>query len=235
MVRSRLRRGGGSHAGGRAQAGGADREVQPRDRGAVRRRVDRLRQPAYGGGDQELASRNLGERGDAGPAVVCSRGCDRQIKLTIDHAEEAMIVDLTEAASKASVMEGIFWCLDPTLPHNQGAFDRVRFELREGCIVGIPKFPVGTSVATTFTADRMASCAIALMAKVDPARGEGIRRMADVGRGCSLRVQLDYLRGAVGEGASSPDRMWGERRPRFGRSGRVLWQPRYASGGEGTE
>jgi len=49
----------------------------------------------------------------------------------------------------------------------------VRFKLREGCVVGVPKFPVGTSVATTFTADRLASCAIALMAKVDPDRGGG--------------------------------------------------------------
>ena len=70
-------------------------------------------------------------------------------------------------------MEGIFYCLDPSLPHNSGAFDRVRFKLKEGGISGIPKFPVGTSVATSFTADRMASCAIALMVKVDPNKGGG--------------------------------------------------------------
>ena len=70
-------------------------------------------------------------------------------------------------------MQGLFYCLDPTLPHNQGAFDRVKFKLTEGCVVGVPQFPVGTSVATTFTSDRVASCAIALMAKVDPGRGGG--------------------------------------------------------------
>ena len=120
------------------------------------------------------------------PLPFAPEGITVKIELTVDHEKEAMIVDLTdnpdqfdagvnltEATSKASVMEGIFWCLDPTLPHNQGAFDHVRFKLREGCMVGIPKFPVGTSVATTFTADRMASCAIALMAKVDPDRGGG--------------------------------------------------------------
>ena len=120
------------------------------------------------------------------PLPFAPEGVSIKIKLTVDHAEEALIVDLrenpdqfeaginlTEATAKAGVMEGIFWCLDPTLPHNQGAFDHVRFELREGCVVGIPRFPVGTSVATTFTADRLASCAIALMAKVDPDRGGG--------------------------------------------------------------
>ncbi len=120
------------------------------------------------------------------PLSFAPEGVTVKIKLTIDHAKEAMVVDLTdnpdqydaginltEATSKAGVMEGIFWCLDPTLPHNQGAFDHVRFELREGCMVGIPRFPVGTSVATTFTADRLASCAIALMAKVDPDKGGG--------------------------------------------------------------
>ncbi len=120
------------------------------------------------------------------PLPFAPEGVTIKIKLTVDHKEEALIVDLTdnpdqfdaginltEAAAKAGVMEGIFWCLDPTLPHNQGAFDRVRFKLRKGCVVGIPTFPVGTSLATTFTADRLASCAIALMAKVDPDRGGG--------------------------------------------------------------
>ena len=120
------------------------------------------------------------------PLPFAPEGVTLKIKLTVDHEGEAMIVDLTdnpdqfeaginltEATAKASVMEGIFWCLDPTLPHNQGAFDRVKFKLREGCVVGIPRFPIGTSVATTFNADRMASCAIALMAEVDPSRGGG--------------------------------------------------------------
>ena len=70
-------------------------------------------------------------------------------------------------------MEGIFWCLDPTLPHNSGAFERFKFKLREGSVTGVPVPPVGTSVATDFTADRMASCAIALMAKIDPDKGGG--------------------------------------------------------------
>ena len=120
------------------------------------------------------------------PLPFAPEGVPLKIKLTIDHKEEAIVADLrdnpdqfdaginlTEATSKASVMQGLFWCLDPTLPHNQGAFDHVKFKLREGCVVGIPNFPVGTSVATTFTSDRMVSCAIALMSKLAPERGGG--------------------------------------------------------------
>lgn len=120
------------------------------------------------------------------PLPFAPEGIVLKIKLTINHKEESITADLTdnpdqfdaginltEATSKASVMQGLFWCLDPTLPHNQGTFDHVKFKLREGCVVGIPKFPVGTSVATTFTSDRMASCAIALMSRIDPDRGGG--------------------------------------------------------------
>ena len=118
------------------------------------------------------------------PLPFAPEGITVRIELTIDHDEGVLLVDLTdnpdqfeaginltEATTKASVLEGIFWCLDPTLPHNSGAFERVKFTLNESSVAGIPTFPVGTSVATTFTADRMASCAIALMAKIDSAKG----------------------------------------------------------------
>ncbi len=120
------------------------------------------------------------------PLPFAPEGVTVNVRLTVDHEEEALIVDLTdnpdqfeaginltEATSKAGVMEGIFSCLDSTLPQNQGAFDCVRFKLKEGSVAGIPRFPVGTSVATDFTADRLASCAIALMADIDPDRGGG--------------------------------------------------------------
>ncbi len=120
------------------------------------------------------------------PLPFAPNGVTVKIKLTIDHGAEEIVVDLqdnpdqfeaginlTEATTKASVMEGIFWCLDPTLPHNSGAFERFKFKLREGSVTGVPVPPVGTSVATDFTADRMASCAIALMAKIDPDKGGG--------------------------------------------------------------
>ena len=118
------------------------------------------------------------------PLPFAPEGIRLKMKLTIEPKEGYITVDLTEnpdqyeagvnlthAMSIAAPMEGLFWCLDPTLPHNTGAFERIKFVLREGSVCGIPHFPVGTSVATSFVADRLASCAIALMSKIDPNRG----------------------------------------------------------------
>ena len=106
------------------------------------------------------------------------------MKLTIDHEQAAMIVDLRdnpdqvegginlpEASSIAGPSQGIFASLDPTLHHNTGAFERIQFKLREGCICGIPIFPAGTSVSTSYLTDRLTSLAMAIMAQVDPNRG----------------------------------------------------------------
>ena len=118
------------------------------------------------------------------PLPYAPDGLKIKIKLTIDHKNEVMIVDLRDnpdqvegginlpiASSVASPAQGIFASLDPTLPHNTGCFERIKYELREGCICGIPKFPAGTSVSTSYVTDRLTSCAMALMAKIDPNRG----------------------------------------------------------------
>ncbi|MGE0824878.1 MAG: hydantoinase B/oxoprolinase family protein [Candidatus Binatia bacterium] len=61
----------------------------------------------------------------------------------------------SEAVSVSSVMQGIFSVLDPDIPHNAGSFRRVHVTLREGCIVGIPRFPHSCSLATTNPANRL--------------------------------------------------------------------------------
>ena len=45
--------------------------------------------------------------------------------------------------------------LPESVPHNEGAKSRVRVRMREGSVVGKPKYPVGTSVATTNVNDRL--------------------------------------------------------------------------------
>jgi len=117
------------------------------------------------------------------PLDYAPEGVYYKMKLTIDPEAAIMTVDLsecqdqvegginlTEAMSKGTAMEGLFWTLDPTLPHNSGAFDRVKFVLREGSVAGIPIFPVGTSVSTCSWADRVANLGMAIMSKVDPER-----------------------------------------------------------------
>jgi N-methylhydantoinase B len=61
----------------------------------------------------------------------------------------------SRACATANTMIGLFNSIDPDVPHNSGAFRRVKVLLREGCIAGIPKFPHSCSMATTNVADRL--------------------------------------------------------------------------------
>jgi N-methylhydantoinase B len=100
-------------------------------------------------------------------------------KITIDPEQGYITVDirdnpdnlpcgfnLSEAATIGAALTGILYNLDPTIPHNDGAFSRINIRMREGCVVGIPKFPVGTSVCTTNICDRLISLVQSTMAKI---------------------------------------------------------------------
>ncbi len=81
-------------------------------------------------------------------------------------------LNLSEACSRTAAMVGIFNSIDHTVPKNAGSFRRLDILLRENCVVGIPRHPTSTSVATTNVADRVANpvqCAIA-----DIAEGAGM-------------------------------------------------------------
>ena len=64
-------------------------------------------------------------------------------------------VNLSEACATGSCRIGVFYNLDPTIPHNQGSASRVKVLLRDGCVVGRPTYPVGTSNATMGVNDRL--------------------------------------------------------------------------------
>jgi len=145
------------------------------------------------------------------PLPFAPDGIKLKVKLTIDHGRQQMIIDLREnpdqvegginlphASSITGISQGIFACLDYTLPHNSGAFSCIKFLLREGSIAGIPKFPASTAVSTSYVADRLTSCLMALMAQVDAAKGaaEGgyIGWWASVFSGKDYRHDLaDYI------------------------------------------
>ena len=101
-------------------------------------------------------------------ASILPDGIPLRVKLTIDPTAAMIEVDLrdnidcvdcglnqTEACCLANVLTAIFNCLDDDIPHNDGAFRRVRVLLRDGCVVGRPKFPHSCSVATTNVAERL--------------------------------------------------------------------------------
>jgi len=83
----------------------------------------------------------------------------RQGMITVDLRDNPDCVpggiNLSEATATGSCLIGVFYNLDSTIPHNAGSASRVRVLLRDGCVVGRPTFPAGTSVATTNVNDRL--------------------------------------------------------------------------------
>lgn len=81
-------------------------------------------------------------------------------------------LNLSEACSRTAAMVGVFNSIEHTVPKNAGSFRRIRVLLRENCVVGIPRHPTSTSVATTNVADRVANAVQAAIA--DLAEGFGL-------------------------------------------------------------
>ena len=75
----------------------------------------------------------------------------------------------SEACASASSIAGVFNSIDPTVPRNSGSFRRIRLHLKDGAVVGRPKFPHSCSVATTNVADRLINITQAAFAQI----GEG--------------------------------------------------------------
>lgn len=61
----------------------------------------------------------------------------------------------SETCSVNNVMTGILNGLDPDVPRNAGSFRRITVHLRDGSVVGVPRFPHSTSVATTNVGERL--------------------------------------------------------------------------------
>ena len=90
--------------------------------------------------------------------VTVTVDCDQGL-ITVDARDNIDCVpggiNLSEATATGSCRIGVFVNLDPTIPHNAGSASRIHVLLRDGCVVGRPRYPVGTSVATTNVNDRL--------------------------------------------------------------------------------
>ena len=75
-------------------------------------------------------------------------------------------LNLSESCSRTAAMVGVFNSIDHSVPKNAGAFRRIDVDLREDCVVGIPKHPTSCSAATTNVADRVSNSVQASMAKI---------------------------------------------------------------------
>lgn len=111
--------------------------------------------------------------------TVADDGVPVRVTVTVDPDEGMITVDardnmdcvpgginLTEATAEGSCRIGVFYNLDSTIPHNEGSASRIKVLLRDGCVVGRPKFPVGTSVATTNVNERLLIAVAACFAEM---------------------------------------------------------------------
>ncbi|HEA65512.1 hypothetical protein LCGC14_1151380 [marine sediment metagenome] len=114
----------------------------------------------------------------------CPKGIPLKVKMSIDPEKAEICFDLrempdnlpwgrnlSEATSKGACIQATMACLDPTLPSNDGVFKHFKFLLREGAVVGIPKWPASTSAATIGIADHISNLIFELWERVEPGRG----------------------------------------------------------------
>ena len=117
-------------------------------------------------------------RHDPLPFVV-PEGVPVRVKMEIDPEKAYITLDFTsnidcipaglnmsEASVIACAVAGVLNNLDPTLPHNWGAFSRIIIKMREGSVVGRVKHPVSASMASTNVADRVINVVQSCFAKV---------------------------------------------------------------------
>ena len=99
---------------------------------------------------------------------VAEEGIPVRVTINVDPTKGEIVVDirdnidnvpgglnLSENTATGSCRIGMFNNLDESVPHNEGAKSQIKVLMREGSVVGKPKYPVGTSVATTNVNDRL--------------------------------------------------------------------------------
>ena len=125
--------------------------------------------------------------------------------------QQAFGYNLTYATARCSALQGTLPILDPDIPNNDGALKRINVKLREGALAGIPKWPVGTSIATVALCDEVTNLVLKAWAQVLPERamaGMGEYCAANyMGSGTNLKHAEDYAHvfylAASGGGATS--------------------------------
>jgi N-methylhydantoinase B len=99
---------------------------------------------------------------------VADEGVPVRVQITVDPDAGEIVVDvrdnidnvpggvnLSANTCTGSCRIGVFNNLDESVPHNEGAKEQIKVLLRDGCAIGRPAYPVGTSVATTNVNDRL--------------------------------------------------------------------------------
>ena len=116
---------------------------------------------------------------------VADDGVPVRVKLVVDAEAGSITVDvrhnidcldgglnLSENTCIGSCRIGVFNNLDATLPHNHGSASVVKVLIRDGSTVGKPRYPVGTSVATTNVNDRLITAVNAVFSQMGRPYGQ---------------------------------------------------------------
>jgi N-methylhydantoinase B len=116
---------------------------------------------------------------------VADDGVPVRVKLVVDAEAGSITVDvrhnidcldgglnLSENTCTGSCRIGVFNNLDASLPHNHGSASVVKVLIRGGSAVGKPRYPVGTSVATTNVNDRLITAVNAVFSQMGRPYGQ---------------------------------------------------------------
>jgi N-methylhydantoinase B len=131
-------------------------------------------------------------------------------------------LNLTRATATAAAIAGTLSALPQELPSNAGTFRRFDVLLREGCVVGIPKFPHSCSSGTTNFADRVVGLVQAAFATIGDDYGvaEGALGQAPakgVISGIDERTGNPYVNQILLGGTGGPATAWVDGWPTFQR------------------
>ncbi|MEO4042204.1 hydantoinase B/oxoprolinase family protein [Hoeflea sp. CAU 1731] len=116
---------------------------------------------------------------------VADEGIPVRVKVEIEPEEGFITVDvrgnidnvpgglnITENTCTGSCRMGVFNNMDADIPHNYGSASRIKVLMREGSVIGKPRYPVGTSVATTNVNDRLISAASCAFSEIGAPYGQ---------------------------------------------------------------
>ena len=82
-------------------------------------------------------------------------------------------LNLSEATSTSAAMIGVFSSLGEPVPPNAGSYRRVAVQVRENCVVGIPRHPASCSAATTNLSEMVAKAVTLALAELGEGFGMG--------------------------------------------------------------
>ena len=177
-----------------------------------------------------LPKAQLDARGSHDPVMpFLPDGIEIHVMIDVDPDQGRIVVDLTDnpdnipcglnltqATATMGAAQAVFCSLPADIQHNAGSFRHVQVKLREGCVVGIPRFPYSCSVATTNVNDMVINLTQSVLAELGDGHGlamtnfcnsagAGVVSGADYRKDGALYVNQIFLMGGGGPATPTHD------------------------------